>query len=55
MRVNYDHATGNHIVTLNETEAQRLIGFLNVGTRSIADPEADSSSQLEDALTELLT
>lgn len=55
MKVNFDYATNEVVVRLTELESLRLAGLIYRETKGVPDPEADNSSQLEDALTELFT
>ena len=55
MKVGYHHGIKETIVHLDESEAARLIAFLNEGLGTTSDPEADTPTRLEDALRELFS
>ena len=55
MKVNFDYATNETVVRLNEIETERLTGLINREVHGSADPEMDKTGQLEDALTDLFT
>ena len=55
MKVGYQAGTKETIVHLEESEAIRLIAFLDEGLGTTSDPEADTPTRLEDALRELFS
>ena len=55
MKISYHMGLKETIVHLEESEATRLIAFLNEGLGTTSDPEADTPTRLEDALRELFS
>jgi len=55
MKVNYLWASKEIVVKLDEIEAQRITAFIAHHLICTSDPDSDIPSQLEDALTEILT
>jgi len=53
VKVNFNHATKDHIVTLDEAEAKRLVAVLAKTLKVSVDPEADTNAQLDDVLNEV--
>lgn len=55
MRVNYLWTSKEIVVTLDETEATRITAFVAHHLVLTSDPDSDVPTQLEDALSEILT